>query len=117
MPADGHPQSDPELNRLLRAWHVDASPDPTLAARVQARLHRENDLALSGWLSVLARHLTRPLAAAALIGTFAFAGALAARLQIERRHDEQLARLAAEYVRTIDPIRMVASEADAPSRP
>lgn len=89
-------QPDP-LNSLLRRWRHDPAPAPDFAAGVWARL----EAARRDERVVVAFRWALPLAASlALIAGIGFA-----QMQTRREHAE---RMADTYVRTVDPIKIVA---------
>lgn len=100
------PTNDPELNRLLRSWGVEARDDPALTRRVWARIEAEQPRVVSGWLDRLSRLFARPAPALAAIAMFALLGAAVGQVQHAQHREAQVARLAAEYARSIDPILM-----------
>lgn len=85
------------LTTLLRRWQHDPAPAPEFAAGVWAKIDsvRRDDRV------VVAFRWALPLAASLAL----FLGIGAARVEARRAHVE---RMADYYVRTIDPIQMVA---------
>jgi hypothetical protein len=88
------------LTALLRRWQHDPAPAPEFAAGVWARI----DAARRDERVVVAFRWALPLAASLAL----FLGIGAARLEAKREHAERMADF---YVRTIDPVQMVAHNA------
>lgn len=88
------------LNSLLRRWQHEPAPAPDFAAGVWARIGQTRQI---GW-STVAYRWALPLAASLAL----FLGVGAARLEARRAHAE---RMADHYVRTIDPVQIVAHAA------
>jgi hypothetical protein len=91
------------LNSLLGRWRHDPAPAPDFAAGVWARIgaNRQDERV------VVAFRWALPLAASLAL----IAGVGLAHQQVQREHAE---RMADSYVRTVDPILIVAEAAPAP---
>ena len=87
------------LRTLLRRWRHEPAPAPEFAAGVWARL----DAARRDDRVVVAFRWALPLAASLAL----VLGIGAARVEIRRAHAE---RMADTYVRTVDPVQMVAHQ-------
>lgn len=92
--------SQDSLTALLRRWKHEPAAQPEFAAGVWARIEaaRREDR------TVVAFRWALPLAASLAL----VAGVGAARIEARRAHAE---RMADTYVRTVDPIQMVAHQA------
>lgn len=99
-------QQPDDLSRLLRAWEIDPADDPHLARKVWQRLAAERPSPWRSWVDALARLLAHPIAASAAVLLFAAAGAGVAELTQTSAREARLARLAAEYAHSIDPVLM-----------
>jgi len=107
---------DSDLSELLQTWKFESDSDSNLTARVWRRIeagesHGNN---IRSRLDHLAAILTRPLVAATALAACAMLGFVAAEARYEMRRDDALDRVAAEYVRSIDPVIMTRSPAAAP---
>jgi len=87
------------LRTLLRRWRHDPAPAPEFALGVWARI----EAARRDERTVVAFRWAIPLAASLAL----FVGIGAARLEARRAHAERMADF---YVRTIDPVLMVAHQ-------
>jgi hypothetical protein len=85
------------LHPLLRLWRHEPAPAPEFAAGVWARI----DAARRDERVVVAFRWALPLAASLAL----FLGIGAARQEVRRQHAEKMADF---YVRTIDPVQIVA---------
>lgn len=85
------------LNLLLRRWRHDPAPAPDFAGRVWARIEAQRGREPG----VIAYRWALPLAASLAL----IAGIGLAHQQVQREHAE---RMADTYVRTVDPILIVA---------
>lgn len=92
--------SPDSLRSLLRRWRHDPAPAPEFAAGVWARI----DAARRDERVVVAFRWALPLAASLAL----FLGIGAARQELRREHAEKMAD---SYVRTIDPVQIVAHSA------
>jgi hypothetical protein len=104
-------EHDPDLSRTLRLWRHEPPDEPRFNAEVWARLEAARDApsmiaAFAGSrLGIPVRHLrwALPLGASLTLVLAAIAGAGAGSLQASRAVND---RMAAAYVRTIDPLQM-----------
>jgi len=102
---DASPQNDPELSDLLQTWQIEPDADSDLAAKVWRRIDsRSRRGGLLGWLDQCSRILTRPLVAATGLAACVALGFVVAEIRFEADRNDVLARVAAEYVRSIDPV-------------
>jgi hypothetical protein len=100
---------DESLSRLLQTWQVEVADDPELAWKVWRRLDantQSSDSTPGTWLESLSALLARPAMAMVVVAIFAVAGAMLAELQDTHQREARLDQLAAEYVRSIDPVLM-----------
>lgn len=107
------PQFDPELSELLQAWKYEPEPDPNLIARIWRRIETPGSAGDGSWsrLDRWAALLMRPLVAASALAACVVLGYVAAEVRHDGQRDDALARVAAEYVHSIDPVLMTAPRA------
>lgn len=107
------PRIDPELSDLLRAWQVEPDVDPHLAAKVWRRIDSPGqEGGFQSWLDQWSRMLVRPVVASVAIAACALLGFVAAEVRHHSDREQVLARVAGEYVRTIDPVIMTGLPAE-----
>ena len=104
---------DPELSRVLKSWPHEPAPAPRFNAEVWARIEAARTAPWSAAaiiaraFGIPARHFrwALPLGASIALALAALAGAGAGLLQTAHARTD---RMAAAYVRTIDPLQMTA---------
>ena len=104
-------ERDQDLSRTLKTWRHEPPPAPRFNAEVWARIEgaREASWTLADFigsrLGIPARHFrwVLPLGAGLMLALAAVAGAGVGSLQTSRAVND---RMAAAYVRTIDPLQM-----------
>jgi hypothetical protein len=99
-----HPDSD--LGNLLQSWKVETRDDPAFSVKVWERIGDSTEGELPGLMQPVFGWFLRPAGMIAVVTTFMFAGAALGQLSFSRGHDAAIKRLAAEYVRSIDPVLM-----------
>lgn len=105
---------DPELSRSLKSWRHEPPPAPRFNAEVWTRIEAAREVSWAGrWLGLPARHVRwmMPLGAALMLTLAAFLGAGAGYLQSARTRTD---RMAAAYIKTVDPFQMTASSGSEP---
>lgn len=106
--------SDPELSRVLQDWRHEPPPAPDFNAGVWARIEAARDAPWSAAAALAARlgipaHSFRwvlPLAASLALTLAASVGAGLGYVQGHHTYND---RMAAAYVKTIDPMQMSAA--------
>jgi len=108
--------NDSDLSELLQTWAFEPVSDPHLAARVWRRIEagESNGNWVRSRLDQLSAILMRPLVAATALAACAMLGLVAAEVRYEVRRHDALDRVAAEYVRSIDPVVMTTSHPAVP---
>ncbi len=99
---------DRRLSELLEVWKVDPPEDPGFARAVRARLERETPATHGFWREVVTGWMLTRSALGYTVLAFALVGSLAAVRQTRASDAGRIERLAAEYVRSIDPVAMTA---------
>jgi len=105
--------SDPELSQVLQSWRPELPPAPQFRAAVWARIDRAREAPwaaaalLARGLGIPVRHFrwALPLGAALALVLAALAGVGVGALQGSLQEND---RMAAAYVRTVDPLQMTA---------
>jgi hypothetical protein len=104
---------DPDLSRVLKSWPHEPAPAPRFNAEVWARIEAARAAPWSAaaiiarGLGIPAQHFrwALPLGASLVLAMAAMLGVGAGVLQTSHARND---RMAAAYVRTIDPLQMVA---------
>ena len=107
----GMSERDQDLSRTLKTWRHEPPPAPRFNAEVWARIEAARDAPwtvaafIGSRLGIPARHFrwALPLGASLMLALAAVAGAGVGSLQTSRAVND---RMAAAYVRTIDPLQM-----------
>ena len=116
MDSPSHHSPNPELTELLRSWQVQASDDPALVAKVWRRIDATKKRSWPDWIDGLVLLFARPLVAFSAVALFAASGAALALVENSIKDEARFDRLVREYVRSIDPVQMVAATAETSHR-
>ena len=106
-------ERDQDLSRTLKTWRHEPPAAPRFNAEVWTRIEAARDAPwavaafVSSYLGISARHFrwALPLGASLMLALAAIAGVGIGSLQTSRAVND---RMAAAYVRTIDPLQMTA---------
>jgi hypothetical protein len=101
-----NPRADEDLTKLLRTWRVESHDDPTLSVKVWNRIGDSPGEAVPGRLGNLIGWVLRPVGMVTIVSAFILMGAALGEVSFSRGRDAAVERLAAQYVRSIDPILM-----------
>jgi hypothetical protein len=104
MASKSHPDKD--LHNLLHTWKVDDRADPNLSVKVWDRIEKGRGADLPSWIKPLVGWVLRPVGSIVIVSAFVLLGAALAEMHSSNIRETSAERLAAEYVRSIDPIMM-----------
>lgn len=108
MTSQSHPDKD--LHNLLNTWKVDDRADPNLSVKVWDRIENGRGADLPSWIEPLVGWVLRPVGSIVTVSAFVLLGGVLAEMRSSTIREASAERLAAEYVRSIDPIMMAGND-------